>query len=57
LWLNQESRHIAVVHCLDGKAVSATAVVAFLAYARVIENPSQGVRWEGKGCRKGGSGC
>jgi len=44
LWLNQDPRHIAVIHCLDGKAVSATVLAAFLTYARVVENPDQAFR-------------
>uniref|UniRef100_A0A674CYB6 Cyclin-G-associated kinase n=1 Tax=Salmo trutta TaxID=8032 RepID=A0A674CYB6_SALTR len=36
LWLKQDQRNIAVVHCLDGRAASAVAVCSFLCFCRLF---------------------
>ena len=40
LWLRHNPKNICVIHCLDGKASSATVVGAFLAYCRLFESAS-----------------
>ncbi|KAK7502233.1 hypothetical protein BaRGS_00006597 [Batillaria attramentaria] len=40
LWLRQNPKNICVVHCLDGKANSATVVGAFLVFCRLVDNAS-----------------
>uniref|UniRef100_A0A8D0D1W0 Cyclin-G-associated kinase n=1 Tax=Sander lucioperca TaxID=283035 RepID=A0A8D0D1W0_SANLU len=36
LWLKQDQRNICIVHCLDGRAVSAVAVCSFLCFCRLF---------------------
>uniref|UniRef100_A0A6Q2X423 Cyclin-G-associated kinase n=1 Tax=Esox lucius TaxID=8010 RepID=A0A6Q2X423_ESOLU len=36
LWLKQDPRNIAIVHCLDGRAASAVAVCSFLCFCRLF---------------------
>ncbi|KAK6312720.1 hypothetical protein J4Q44_G00160670 [Coregonus suidteri] len=36
LWLKQDQRNIAIVHCLDGRAASAVAVCSFLCFCRLF---------------------
>ncbi|PVD23615.1 hypothetical protein C0Q70_16888 [Pomacea canaliculata] len=38
LWLRQNPKNICVVHCLDGKANSATVVGAFLVFCHLVDN-------------------
>ncbi|XP_076440781.1 cyclin-G-associated kinase-like [Babylonia areolata] len=40
LWLRQNPKNICVVHCLDGKANSATVIGAFLVFVRLMDNAS-----------------
>lgn len=35
-WLKQDQRNICIVHCLDGRAVSAVAVCSFLCFCRLF---------------------
>ncbi|WAR23455.1 GAK-like protein [Mya arenaria] len=41
LWLRQNPKNICVVHCLDGKASSATVAGAFLVFCRLFDGPQQ----------------
>nr|XP_046241334.1 cyclin-G-associated kinase isoform X1 [Scatophagus argus] len=36
LWLKQDQRNICIVHCLDGRAMSAVAVCSFLCFCRLF---------------------
>ena len=38
LWMRQDQKNICVVHCMDGKAVSATVAAAFLCYCRLFDS-------------------
>ncbi|KAL8622464.1 hypothetical protein ACOMHN_034129 [Nucella lapillus] len=40
LWLRQNPKNMCVVHCLDGKANSATVIGAFLVFVRLMDNAS-----------------
>ncbi|XP_064624452.1 cyclin-G-associated kinase-like isoform X2 [Lineus longissimus] len=40
LWLRQNQKNVCVVHCVDGKAISATVVGAFLSYCRLFPDVS-----------------
>ncbi|OWF38973.1 cyclin-G-associated kinase-like [Mizuhopecten yessoensis] len=41
LWLRQNPKNVCVLHCLDGKASSATVVGAFLVFSRLFESSQQ----------------
>ncbi|XP_045160118.2 cyclin-G-associated kinase-like [Mercenaria mercenaria] len=41
LWLRQNPKNICVIHCLDGKASSATVAAAFLVFCRLFDGPQQ----------------
>ncbi|XP_033737547.1 cyclin-G-associated kinase-like [Pecten maximus] len=41
LWLRQNPKNVCVLHCLDGKASSATVVGAFLVFTRLFESSQQ----------------
>ncbi|XP_060594466.1 cyclin-G-associated kinase-like [Ruditapes philippinarum] len=41
LWLRQNPKNICVIHCLDGKATSATVAAAFLVFCRLFDGPQQ----------------
>ncbi|KAL4236400.1 hypothetical protein ACF0H5_004785 [Mactra antiquata] len=41
LWLRQNPKNICVVHCLDGKASSATVAAAFLVFCQLLDGPQQ----------------
>ncbi|KAK3091567.1 hypothetical protein FSP39_020845 [Pinctada imbricata] len=41
LWLRQNPKNVCVVHCLDGKASSATVIGAFLVFTRFFESAQQ----------------
>ncbi|KAK3612698.1 hypothetical protein CHS0354_042224, partial [Potamilus streckersoni] len=43
LWLKLNRKNICVVHCLDGKAASATVVSAFLVFCHLFESPQQAI--------------
>ncbi|XP_041358750.1 cyclin-G-associated kinase-like [Gigantopelta aegis] len=43
LWLTVNQKNICVVHCLDGKAHSATVVGAFLVFCRLFENAGSAI--------------
>ncbi|XP_070563738.1 cyclin-G-associated kinase-like [Ptychodera flava] len=38
LWLQKDPKNVAVVHCLDGKASSATLIAAFFGFCRLFES-------------------
>ncbi|XP_074640546.1 cyclin-G-associated kinase-like isoform X2 [Tubulanus polymorphus] len=40
LWLRQNPKNICVIHCLDGKASSATVVAALCAFCHLFDNAS-----------------
>lgn len=40
LWLRQNPKNMCVVHCLDGKANSATVIGAFMVFVRLMDNAS-----------------
>ncbi|KAK2189330.1 hypothetical protein NP493_109g06044 [Ridgeia piscesae] len=44
LWLRQNPTNICVVHCTDGKAVSATVVCAFMCFCRLFDNPDHALK-------------
>ncbi|KAJ8305794.1 hypothetical protein KUTeg_016339 [Tegillarca granosa] len=41
LWLRQNPKNICIVHCLDGKASSATVIGAFLVFCRLFDTSQQ----------------
>lgn len=43
LWLKQDQRNICIVHCLDGRAVSAVAVCSFLCFCRLFSTAEAAV--------------
>ncbi|XP_062593365.1 cyclin-G-associated kinase-like [Saccostrea cucullata] len=43
LWLRQNPKNICVIHCIDGKASSATVVGAFLSFVHLFESPEQSI--------------
>ncbi|CAC5379615.1 GAK [Mytilus coruscus] len=54
LWLRQNPHNICVVHCLDGKASSATVVGAFLVFCRLFESSQQALHlFSSKRCQPG----
>lgn len=54
LWLRQNPHNICVVHCLDGKASSATVVGAFLLFCRIFDSSQQAVHlFSTKRCQPG----
>ncbi|XP_046697383.1 cyclin-G-associated kinase isoform X1 [Silurus meridionalis] len=42
-WLKQDQRNICIVHCLDGRAVSAVAVCSFLCFCRLFSTAEAAV--------------
>ncbi|XP_053336927.1 cyclin-G-associated kinase isoform X2 [Clarias gariepinus] len=42
-WLKQDQRNVCIVHCLDGRAVSAVAVCSFLCFCRLFSTAEAAV--------------
>lgn len=40
LWLRQSNKNVGVIHCTDGKAISATVAGAFMCYCKLFDNAS-----------------